>query len=78
VLAVARRSYGQPREALAGLEPVLAQFPNDVEIVLLLAELSAQNNDHPRALKYARRLVELVPNDPNARRFLQQLQKSAG
>jgi Flp pilus assembly protein TadD len=76
VLAVARRSYGQPEAALAGLEPVFYRYPNDVQIIMLLAELHYETSNHERAIEYAERLVDLIPDDPRASTFLQGLLNS--
>ncbi len=76
VLAVARRSYGQPAAALAGLEPVFYRYPNDVQMIMLLAELHDETGNHEQAIEYAERLVELIPDDPRASEFLQGLLNS--
>jgi Flp pilus assembly protein TadD len=76
VLAVARRSYGQPEAALAGLEPVFYRYANDIDMIFLLAELNYENNNPKKAIEYAERLVELIPDDPRALEFLQGLLNS--
>ena len=59
---------------IAGLESALATFPDDFQIITLLAELHRDVGNSEKAVSYAKRLVELSPNDQYAAEFLKELQ----
>ena len=49
-------------------------FARDVEITRLLAELYTETGDKPRAIAYGKHLVELLPGDAHAQKYLEELQ----
>ena len=55
---------------------MIDRYQNDVQMILLLAELHYENSNHDQALEYAERLVELIPDDPRALEFLHGLLNS--
>jgi hypothetical protein len=50
----------------------------DSEIMLAIAILYMQNRQWQRALSFARRRLELTPNDPEARNLLNQVERAIG
>jgi len=73
VYAVALQSAGQARRAVAVLERARGQHPGDAQILRALAILHRDQGSIEEAASHARSLVELVPDDPAARRLLAEL-----
>ena len=73
VYAVALNSSDQSQAAIAELERAHARRPGDVEIVSALATMSRDRGDRDAALAWARKLVELAPQNPQARALLESL-----
>ncbi|TDG15656.1 hypothetical protein E2F43_05375 [Seongchinamella unica] len=72
VYAIALHDLGQPREALIELGRLHRQFPADQQVLLTLANYSAELGETAQARGYADKLVKLAPGNPN----YQQLQRS--
>jgi Flp pilus assembly protein TadD len=76
VYAVALSSLGQAERALAILAAAHGRHPGDREVLLALALYSRDAKAFTAALEYARKLLALDPNDPDARALLTELEKS--
>ncbi len=70
VYAVALQSSGQAGQAIRVLEQVHQRHPADREIFIGLISFEQENGNLTSAIKYARELASLFPNDPNARKLL--------
>ncbi len=75
VYGVALDSVGQTDRALAVLAAASARHPENRELLFALASYSAKVRNWPAALGYAKRLVELDPQDPEANRLLEDITK---
>ncbi len=73
IYGVALHETGEPRRALAVLKEAHERAPTDREILVALAQYSRQAGDRNAARGWARKLVELSPDDPTARRLLDSL-----
>jgi Flp pilus assembly protein TadD len=73
VYAVALDSAGQSARALAVLAAGHAAHPGDREILAALASFSAKAGQRQAAIGYARKLLELDPQDPEAQQLYDQL-----
>ena len=73
VYAIALHDLGQPREAIAQLGALLRQAPGDQQVLLALANYSAELGDKDKARGYAQQLVRIAPNNPNYQQLLQNL-----
>lgn len=56
---------GRAGEALALLDTLLVRFPLEPEVHLLAAAMAVERNDTQDAAAYARRAVEIDPDDPH-------------
>ena len=74
VYAVALNSSGQGPQAIAELERAYRLHPGDLEIVSALATMNQERGDRAAATKWARNLVELAPENPQARALLESLE----
>jgi len=74
VYAVGLYSRKKPQEALAEIDRALARHPADRALLLAAATISRDAGERPRALDYARRLVQAAPQDAQAQQLLQALQ----
>ena len=74
VYAVALNSTGQPDRAIAILQQAHQSRPADRQVLEGLIAFERDKGNLPSAIDYARQLVQLTPNDPNARAMLAQLQ----
>jgi tetratricopeptide (TPR) repeat protein len=74
VFGVALYSAGRPRDALEALGLAHDRHPYDVDILAALATMSRDVGVVNDAVEYARRLVGLMPNDPEAQRLLADLE----
>jgi predicted CXXCH cytochrome family protein len=75
VYGVALHEAGETRRALHVLKRAHEQHPADREIVAALAEYHRQAGNRKAAIAWARKLVEMSPGDPEARRLLQVLEQ---
>ena len=76
VYAIALHDLGRPRDAVTQLQALLRQVPRNEDVLLALANYSAELGERDRALEYARRLTEIAPRNPNYRQLLEQLSGS--
>jgi Flp pilus assembly protein TadD len=73
VYGVALNSTGRAGRALAVLTRAHDRHPGDAEILFALATISLERGDRDAARAYARKLVEVAPEDPRARQILGEL-----
>ena len=72
VYAIALHDLGEPRKALVELNRLNRLFPSDEQVLLALANYSAELGEWSQARSHADKLVKLAPQNPN----YQQLQQS--
>jgi len=77
VYAVALNSTGQPDRAIAILEQAHQRRPADRRVLEGLIAFERDKGNLPSAIDYAKQLVQLTPDDPNAKAMLAQLQGQA-
>ncbi len=75
VFGVALNSVGESRRALEVLDRAHQLHPSDRDLLLALVTISRDSGALESAIGYARRIVELAPDDPGARRLLQELRR---
>ena len=73
VYAVALNSTGQPDQAIAILQQAHQRRPADRQVLEGLIAFERDKGDIPSAVNYAQQLVQLTPDDPNAKALLAQL-----
>ncbi len=73
VYAIALHDLGDPRQALAELNSLHRAFPRDEQVLLAMANYSAELGDRQRARSYAQQLLRLSPRNPNYQQLLQSL-----
>lgn len=73
VYAVALQSSGQVDQAITVLEQAHKRRPADRQVLIGLIAFERDKGNLPLAITYARELVQLVPDDPNAKRLLAEL-----
>ena len=74
VFAVALSSAGKNKQALNVLEDTYQRHPNDPQLVSMLANLHRDQGNRATAVRFAKKLVALAPQDQGARRLLESLQ----
>jgi tetratricopeptide (TPR) repeat protein len=74
VYGIALNSAGDTAGALAALEKAHRSFPADRETLTSLASIHRDNGSIPEALRYARKLRDLVPGEPNIELMVRQLE----
>jgi tetratricopeptide (TPR) repeat protein len=72
--AIALNSMGQSRGAVRVLEGALRQHPVHKDLLLALVTINRDRRALEDARRYARRLVELAPDEPTYRQLLMSLQ----
>jgi predicted CXXCH cytochrome family protein len=77
VYAVALNSSGAAGEAMALLEQTHRQHPADRNVLMALVSMARDNGDFPTALRYARELATLDPNDARVQALVSDLEKQA-
>jgi Flp pilus assembly protein TadD len=77
VYAIALSSAGRREEALRVLEQNHLRHPGDRETLVALVTMNREAGSRDAALRYAKKLEELVPGDPGVARMLQELETSA-
>lgn len=73
VYGVALHSTGRSDRALVVLERAHVLHPGNAEILVALATINRDRGAREAARAYARKLVEVTPNDPAARQLLREL-----
>ena len=73
VYAIALHDLGKPREAIVQLQGLLRSVPRNTEVLLALANYTAELGQRDKALGYARTLTEIAPSNQNYRQLYQQL-----
>ncbi|MEJ2532703.1 MAG: tetratricopeptide repeat protein [Halioglobus sp.] len=73
VYAIALHDLGRPRDAVSQLQALSREVPRNEDVLLALANYSAELGERDRALDYARRLTEIAPNNPNYQQLYRQL-----
>ena len=78
VYAVALQSDGKSERALQVLEAAHRRHPGHVEILYALATFNRQEGNSKDALRYARKLRDLMPDAPAVERLVDELNKPDG
>jgi tetratricopeptide (TPR) repeat protein len=73
VYGVALHSSGEPDRAYDALEEASTRHPNDLDILQMLLSIDQERADVEAAVRHLRRILEVVPNDPNAQELLDRL-----
>ena len=73
VYAVALNSTGAPAEAMALLERSHQQHPTDRDMLMALVSIARDTGDFALALRHARELVTLDPEDAQLRALVSDL-----
>ncbi len=73
VYAVALNGAGKTPQAIAELERAQHLHPGDVDLVAALATMNRDRGDRDAARGWAQKLVDLAPQDPQARALLDSL-----
>jgi tetratricopeptide (TPR) repeat protein len=73
VYAIALHDLGQPQEAITQLQALLRQLPRSEDVLLALANYSAELGQQDKARGYARTLTEIAPGNPAYKELLQKL-----
>jgi tetratricopeptide (TPR) repeat protein len=74
VHGVALHSTGRKQRALAALEEGHRAHPADTDLLVALVTIYRDEGDVPTALRYARQLVELRPEDPATHTLVRELE----
>ena len=73
VYAIAMNSYQRPDEALDILQQAYLLHPEDENILTALISINQDNKHNIEALKYAKKLLALDPDNPSLQNFVEQL-----
>ena len=73
VYALALNSTGRFEEAMQVLEEAHHQLPYNRDLLLLMTTISRDRNNNKKAMVYARKLVEMYPQDKSFLQLLEQL-----
>jgi predicted CXXCH cytochrome family protein len=73
VHAIALNELGDVRGAIKVLGKAHERHPGERQIVMALVEYNARAGDRAAAIRWAKKLVELSPGDPQAQQLLHQL-----
>jgi len=76
VYAVGLHSAGRRGEALSVLRAAEARHPYDLEILGALVSMMREAGKPRDALPYARRIAEILPDDPGVKRLVAELERS--
>jgi predicted CXXCH cytochrome family protein len=77
VHAIALREAGKLAPAINVLEKAQARHPSERALLSTLVEFNQQVGNHKAALRWARELAALSPEDPGAAQLLEQLEKQS-
>jgi predicted CXXCH cytochrome family protein len=75
VYAVGLHSAGRQGEALSVLRAVEARHPYDLEILGTLVSMIRESGKPREALPYARKIAEVLPDDPGVKQLIAELEK---
>ena len=75
VYGVALHSTGQTDRAFAVLSRAHDRHPGDAEILVALSTINRERGAREAAMAYARKLLEVAPEDPRARQILGELER---
>ncbi|MBE9539955.1 MAG: tetratricopeptide repeat protein [Proteobacteria bacterium] len=73
IYAIALHDLGKPQEAIAQLLALLRTAPHNEEVLLALANYSAELGQRDKARAYAKTLTEISPGNRNYQQLYQQL-----
>jgi Tfp pilus assembly protein PilF len=73
VYAIALHDLGQPQQAVTALQGLLRSVPNNPEVLMALANYSAELGQMSKARAYAKTLTELAPGNKSYQQLYQQL-----
>ena len=76
VHAVGLHSAGKSEAALAVLRSADARHPYDLDILGALVSMNREAGNGKAALPYARKLVEILPDDPVVKRLVAELEQT--
>ena len=76
VYGIALHSVGDEAGAIRVLDEALGVHPADAQLLLALATLHRDAGRWDQARTYARRLLDLRPDDPDARALAQQIERA--
>jgi predicted CXXCH cytochrome family protein len=76
VYGVALNSQGMTDQAVQVLHAAYERNPGDTDIILALATIYRDAGQPDKALFYARKLDEMIPNHPDIRQLLKQLEQA--
>ena len=74
--AVALDSTGKRREALKVLEASYVKHPANADILLALVTINRDLGAREAAVRYGRKLLELLPAEPGVQQLVRQLGES--
>jgi len=77
VYAIALHDLGEPEQAVKELQALLPSAPQNTEILLALANYSAELGLQEQAARYARTLVQLAPGNQGFRQLYERLSARA-
>lgn len=77
VYAIALHDLGEPEQAVKELQALLSSAPQNTDILLALANYSAELGLHEQAARYARTLVQLAPGNRGFRQLYERLSARA-
>jgi predicted Zn-dependent protease len=72
---VGLHSAGRQGEALSVLRAVEARHPYDLEILGTLVSMIRESGKPREALPYARKIAEVLPDDPGVKQLIAELEK---
>lgn len=73
VYGIALHDLGQPEQAIAQLEVLLRSVPHSEEVLLALANYSAELGQRDKALGYAKNLAQIAPGNQAYQQLVQSL-----
>ena len=74
VYSIALHDLGKPQQAISQLQAILREQPGNQDVLLALANYSAELGRKEQARQYARTLTEMAPGNRNYQQLYQQLQ----
>ncbi|MEM6580041.1 MAG: tetratricopeptide repeat protein [Pseudomonadota bacterium] len=75
VYAIALHDLGQPEQAIKQLQSLLRVVPRNEDVLLALANYSAELGERSSALSYVNQLLAIAPNNPSYQQLQQQLRQ---